>query len=316
MMKETVYRRGITVCILIALWIVNPGNLLWAQLGATSLAGPGVAVSFDYLPSSRYIRPEDSIKTKSGTAQLRYNFAAAFILDNKIDTATGKFRNWNLITSGSYTKFKNKNYDHQVFPEELLGVQVMLQHTRSIGKRWRMSAMLSLGLYTDLVKVNREDLFINGGLMFVRQHNSRFSYGIGAVLTNTFGTPIVLPAFLVRWQTGGRYCFELDFPEKISVSAQLNKRTDLALAIRPRGALYDVEKHPGKERLLGYMEISAGLENTWHLRKQFDFVVSGGSILTSGISFREKKLSEIFKDKSTHSLSTNYFFSAGFRWNF
>lgn len=316
MMKASVYRRGIGMCVLIALWMMNPGGTLWAQLGAASLSGPGVAVSIDYLPASRYIRPEDSVKTKSTTSQLRYNFAAALVLSNQSDTVTGRLRSWNLITSGSYTKFKHADYDYSVFPEELLGAQVMLQHTRSIGKRWSMAAMLSFGLYTDLVKVNGEDIFINGGILFVRQHNSRFSYGIGAVLTNTFGTPIALPAFLLRWQTGGRYRFELDFPEKISASVRLNKWTDLALAVRPRGALYDVEKHSGNERLLGYMEISAGLESTWHLAKQFDFVVTGGSILTSGISFREKKLAEIFKEKSIHGLSTNYFFSAGFRWNF
>jgi hypothetical protein len=64
------------------------------------------------------------------------------------------------------------------------------------------------------------------------------------------------------------------------------------------------------------MEISAGLESTWHLSRQVDFVASGGCILTSGVTFQEKKLSEMFSDKDMHRFATNYFLSGGLRWNF
>lgn len=316
MMKAAMCRTALYMCVLVTLFMLKPEKALWAQLGAASLNGPGISVSVDYLPASHYIRPEDSIKTKSTTAQVRYNFGAAFMLSNHVDTITGKARSWSLVTSGSYTKLKNEDYDRQIFPEELLGVQVMLQHSRSIGKRWTMAGMLSLGLYSDLVKVDKEDVFINGGVMFIKQHNQKFSYGLGAVFTNSFGSPMVLPAFLLRWQTGGKYRLDIDFPEKISVSGRLSKWTDLAVALRPRGAIYDVQKHPGDQRLMGYMEISAGLESTWHLNRSLDFVLSGGSILTSGITFQEKKIADIFNEKNMHSLSTNYFISAGFRWNF
>ncbi|HEY8955623.1 DUF6268 family outer membrane beta-barrel protein [Chitinophaga sp.] len=304
------------VALLIIFFALTPVQRLWAQLGATSLDGPGIGISVDYLPPSRYIRPEDSVKTRSTTSQQRYNFGAIFSLGSHVDTATGKVRNWTLEVSGSYTKMQHKDYDNRIFPEELLGTQLALQHFRSIGNRWGMVSVLSVGLFTDMEKINSKDVFINGGVLFVKQHNRHFSYGIGAMFTNTFGTPMLLPALLVKWQTESKFRIDINFPEKISVSHRMNKQTDLALAFRMRGSSYDVENAPDKKRLMGYSELSVGLENTWHLSRHIDFVASGGSILYSGVAFREKSLSEMFSDKPLHRLATNYFFSGGLRWNF
>ncbi|SEW50079.1 DUF6268 family outer membrane beta-barrel protein [Chitinophaga arvensicola] len=303
-------------CLLILLFAFAPVHQLWAQLGATSLSGPGIGISVDYLPASRYIRPEDSVKTNSTTSQQRYNFAAAFMLSNRVDTATGKVRNWGLAVSGSYTKLQNKDYEHSLLPEELLSTQLVLTHYRSLHNRWGMLSLLSVGLYTDMEKMDMEDIFINGGVLFIKQHNRHFSYGIGAMLTNSFGTPMVLPALLVKWQTDSKFKIDINFPEKLSVSKRMNSQTDLALAFRMRGSSYDVENGPDKKRLMGYSEMSLGLENTWHLNKHIDFVASGGSILYSGFTFQNKKLSEMFSDKPMHRMATNYFFSGGLRWNF
>ena len=302
-------------CLLFALLAFAPAQRLWAQLGATSLNGPGMGIRVDYLPASRYIRP-DSVKTGSTTSQVRYNFGAIFMLSSHVDTATGKVRNWTLAASGSYSTLTNKDYEHHVLPEELLGTQLALQHFRSIGNRWGMVSLLSVGLFTDMEKIDQQDIFINGGVLFVKQPNRRFSYGIGAMLTSTFGTPMILPAFLIKWQTENKIRVDINFPEKLSVSSKLNKHTDLALAFRMNGSSYDVENGVDGKRLMGYSEMSLGLENTWHLSKHIDFVASGGSIILSQISFKDKKLSEMFNDKSNHRLATNYFFSTGLRWNF
>lgn len=302
--------------LLLVLLAISPVQRLWAQLGATSLNGPGIGISVDYLPASRYIRPEDSVKTNSTTSQQRYNFGAAFMLSNHVDTATGKVRNWVLAAGGSYTKLVNEDYEHRLLPQELLGTQLALQHYRSLRNRWGMMSILSVGLFTDMEKIDKEDIFINGGVLFIKQHNRQFSYGIGAMFTNTFGTPMLLPAFLIKWQTDSKFRIDINFPEKLSVSSKLNKQTDLALAFRMRGSSYDVESGPDKKRLMGYSEMSLGLENTWHLSKHIDFIAAGGSILYSGFTFQNKKLSEMFSEKPMHRMATNYFFSGGLRWNF
>jgi hypothetical protein len=304
----------VQLCLLIVLLLqVTP---LFSQLGGASLKGPGMAVSVDYLPASRYIRPEDSVKTGSTTSQQRVNFGSAFLLSYKADTATGKLRSWSVSLSGSYTRLENKDYEKSIYPSELLGTEIGVQHYRSLNKKWTLLGLLSVGMYSDMERIDYNDLFINGGVVFIKKQNPKLSYGIGAVLTNSFGTPMVLPALVLQWKTGERYKIDVIFPEKLSISTSLNKQTDLALALRMQGAVYDVENRPDNKRLMGLAELKLGLENTWHLGRRVDFIASAGSTLFSNTSFKEKKLSEMFKDRPQHRLATNYFLSAGLRWNF
>ncbi|WP_113614266.1 DUF6268 family outer membrane beta-barrel protein [Chitinophaga flava] len=301
-------------------WLL-PGLLLMAgavkaQLGASNLTGPGVAINVDYLPASHYIRPEDSLKMPATTSQQRISLGAAFLLSSHVDTITGKVRTWSLGAFGTYSKFTNKDYEKQIFPDELLGTQISLLHKRTINSKWSLMAMVSAGVFTDMEKIDYEDVVINGGVIFIKRYNPRFSLGIGAVLTNSFGAPMVLPAFLLSWKTNGRFKVEVNIPEKISVSSTLNKYDDLALALRLSGAAFDVEKHPDNKRQLGYSEITVGLENTFHLTRKVDFNIAGGSVLVSSVQFREKKLSSIFSDVPSHRLATNFYLSAGVRWNF
>ncbi|MCW3465342.1 DUF6268 family outer membrane beta-barrel protein [Chitinophaga nivalis] len=311
-----VVEKGKRYYIILALLLGIPAQKALAQLGGVPLLQPGMSVSVDYLPASHYIRPEDSLKTGATTSQKRYNFATSFLLHSRVDTATGKARLWGLGTTASYTQLTNKDYEKTLFPKELLATDITLQHFRTINKKWSLMAMLMVGLYTDMEKIDQNDVFINGGVVFIKQHNRKFAYGFGAVLTNSFGTPMVLPALMLRWKTGERYKIDVNFPQSISVTSSLSKYTDLALALRLRGGAYDVEQHPGNKRVMGTADISIGLENTWHLSRKIDFVAAGGSILLNKMEFQEKSLSEMFKTRPEHRLGANYFLSAGLRWNF
>lgn len=287
-----------------------------AQLGASSLNAPGIAINADYQPSSHYIRPEDSLKMPATTVQRRLTLGMGFNLSQKIDTTTGKMRAWNLGVMGSYTSFSNKDYEGAIFPKELLGTAIALQHVRTLNSRWSLMAMISGGIFTDMEKIDYNDVFINGGVIFIRKVNPKLNLGIGAALTNSFGTPMVLPAFLVQWRTGNRFKVDINFPENVSVSSALSKYDDLALSFRFNGGAYDVENGKDGKRLMGYQEMSLGLENTLHLTKKIDFNLAGGTVLLRSVTFKDKKLSDIFSEKPQHRLATNLFVSAGIRCRF
>ncbi|SHM78737.1 hypothetical protein SAMN05444266_11123 [Chitinophaga jiangningensis] len=297
------------------LLLLGAASQAQAQLGATSLKGPGIGISTDFLPASHYIRPEDSVKTQSTTSQLRYNFGASFVLSSKTDTATRKMRMWTADFSGTYTKLDNKDYTKTIFPGELLQASAGLKYIHSLNNNWTLLAMVDGTIGTDMEEITFDDLFLQGGVLFLKQHNKRFAYGVGVVLTNAFGTPMVLPAFGIQYKTDSRFKIDINFPEKISIGTQLNSFTELALAVRVRGGAYDATNGVDGKKLMSYSEFSAGLESTWHLGHQFDFVVSCGSILASQVSYSDKKLSEMFKEKPSHRLATNVFMSAGLRWN-
>lgn len=287
-----------------------------AQLGPSSLNGPGIAVNTDYLPASRYIRPEDSVKTHSTTAIRRLSMGIGFNLSTWKDTSTGAFRSWAMAVSGSYMKFTNEKYESEIMPEELLGTDISLIHTRNLRGKWSLMAMASAGVYTDLEKISYKDLFINGGVLFIKQQSPRFVYGFGAAFTNAFGTPMLLPGLYVQWSTGKKFKVEIVVPEKFRVSHKLNDRIETGIAVRMNGGSFDVEKHIDNRRLLSYKEMTAGWENNFYLTNLISVNIAGGATLLRSVDYRKKSLSEMFKTMPEHKLATNWFVSAGVRLHF
>ncbi|MFL9485063.1 DUF6268 family outer membrane beta-barrel protein [Chitinophagaceae bacterium LWZ2-11] len=303
----------ISAALLVCLLFTQKVN---AQLGASSLRGQGIAVNMEYFPASHYIRPEDSLKTNSTTGIRRYAAGMGFILHKKVDTAAKTMRMWALSAGGSYMKFDNQKYDTAVFPSELLGANIMLQHLRSLKNRWSLLALLSVGVYTDMQAVTSKDVFVNGGVIFIKQSTPSFSYGFGAVLTNTFGTPMLLPGVLLNWQTGRKYKVEIELPQAIRVGYSFGNFTELAVALRMNGGSYDIENRPDNRRLMAYKEITAGLENKWHIGKMINLNIAGGAALARSIEYKEKSWSEMFKQMPQHKLENNWYVSAGISVNF
>lgn len=286
-----------------------------AQSGP-GLTGPGLNFQVDYMPASKYIRPEDSVKTGSTSVIRRIFMGSAFQLSKKIDTATGKARIWTLGLGGSYMKWTNKNYEKSVMPEELLGASIGLQHVRSLRNKWSVMGVLTAGVFTDLETIDGNDLFFNGGLIFIKQPNPRFSYGFGAMLTNTFGAPMLLPAFLISWKTTGKFDLQVSIPEGISGSYKVNSFLKTGLALRLNGSSYDVEKRPTNQRLMAYKEVTVGWENSFKVTKLVSFNIAGGSALLRSVDYREKRLADIFKTKPEHKLATSWFANAGISVHF
>jgi hypothetical protein len=287
-----------------------------AQLGPSSLNGPGIAFNADYLPASRYIRPEDSVKTHSTTATRRMSMAIGFNLGMWKDTSTGAFRSWSMAVSGSYMKFTNEKYEKAIMPEELLGTDISLIHTRNLRGKWSLMAMASAGVYTDLQQISYKDIFINGGVLFIKQQSPKFVYGFGAAFTNAFGTPMLLPGLYVQWNTGKKFKVEIVVPEKLRVSHKLNDHIETGIAVRMNGGSFDVENSTNNRRLLGYKEMTAGWENNFYVTSLISVNIAGGAALLRSVDYRKKSLSEMFKTMPEHRLATNWFVSAGLRIHF
>ena len=310
--KPNTITQAILILYLVLLSFFNAA----AQLGPSSLNGPGIAINTDYLPASRYIRPEDSVKTHSTTATRRLSMAIGFNLSTWKDTSTGAFRSWSMAVSGSYMKFTNDKYENAIIPDELLGADISLIHTRNLHGKWSLMAMASAGVYTDLQKISYKDIFINGGVLFIKQQSPTFVYGFGAAFTNAFGTPMLLPGLYVQWNTGKKFKVEIVVPEKFRVSHKLNDFVETGIAVRLNGGSFDVEKYKNDRRLLGYKEMTVGWENNFYLSSLISVNIAGGTAFLRSVDYRKKSLSEMFKTMPEHRLSTNWFASAGVRIHF
>src|ERR1700750_1579931 len=147
-------------------------NLLAAAsclLGYWASAQSGISgeLKTEYIPFSNYIRPEDSAKTNSKSDFKRADLNLSIPLSMKKDSS-GRVKAWSLLLSGSYAKMKHKDYEKQLFPDQMLNAQVGIQHMRPLGKKWSMMMTAAVGVYTDLEQVSSDDILGQGGILFIR----------------------------------------------------------------------------------------------------------------------------------------------------
>lgn len=288
-----------------------------SQRTSAQLPPSGITVNVDYLPASKYRKPigeEKYEKTKASSSQQRVRFNGNFLLANKGDLASGNIRSWGITVNGSYTQMNNKGYEQKVIPGELLEIDAGIQHFRSLKNNWGLYSAVSVGLYTDMEKINGNDVFINGVAMFIKR-KPKYAYGFGAGITNATGVPLILPGLFFQWQTGNKLKVNVTLPENISATYLLNQQTDLTLYFRPKFGVYDVENMTEGKRLMSFIQLPLGLEHTWHLKK-LDLFYGGGIMPLRSFDYSDKSISGIFKNNPSHQLSANVFLNAGVRWNF
>lgn len=192
--------------------------------------GISAELKTEYIPFSNYIRPEDSVKTNSKSDFKRVDLNLSIPLSVKKDT-NGKIRAWSMLLGGSYAKMSHKNYENQLFPAQMLNAQVGIQHMRPLGKKWSMMMTATVGVYTDLEKIDFNDVLGQGGILFIRHFNPNLALGGGPVLTTAFGAPMVLPWIYFDWKTNGKIKFNINFPEGMEAGYQFTDKFALKAVV-------------------------------------------------------------------------------------
>lgn len=277
--------------------------------------GISAELKTEYVPSSNYIRPEDSVKTNSKSDFKRVSLNLSIPLSVKKDS-NGKVRSWSMLLGGSYAKMTHKEYESQLFPNEMLNAQVGIQHMRPLGKKWSMMMMASVGVYTDLEKIDFDDVLGQGGILFIRHFNPNLALGGGPVLTTAFGVPMILPWIYFDWKTNGKIKFNINFPEGMDVGYQFTDRFALKAVVNLSGMSVERNKN-GKSTLFGYQQITAGLRPEIKLNDRLTLRLTGGSTLVRSFSENDRKIKNIFKDKKVADprFTSTFYVAVALRWN-
>lgn len=291
--------------------------LIGLGLSMTSKAQTGVSGSLkmEYVPFSNYVRPADSLKTGSTSnfkrAQLAFNIPLSF----KVDSA-GRPKMWAITAEGSYAKMTNRNYEEQLFPTEMLNAQIGLVHMRPISKTWSILAMASAGVFTDMEKISKDDILLQGGVLFIKNFNPRTAFGFGPVVSNAFGVPMVLPGIYFNWVTNGRYKLRVNFPEGIEFGVQLNPAIQLKTVVELSGMTAETNRD-NKSLLLGYQQIVAGLRPEFKLGKSVSLQLTGGTTLVRSFSASSRKLKDFFKvkDVADPRFTTTFYGAVGLKFD-
>ncbi len=293
--------------------------LIVAGLGLTLKTNAQTGVSgilkADYVPFSSYIRPVDSTKTGSSSNFKRIQLGFSIPLSVKIDSA-GRPKMWAVNVEGSYASMTNRNYTEKLFPTEMLNAQIGLVHMRPISRTWSIMAMASVGVFTDMEKINSDDILVQGGVLFIKHFNPRLAFGFGPVVSNTFGVPMVLPGIYFNWVTQGRYQLHINFPEGIEFGVQINKALQLKAVVELSGMTAE-RNRDNKSVLLGYQQIIAGLRPEIKLGKAVTLQLTAGTTLTRSFITTSRKLKDFFKTKELADprFVTTAYGAVALKWN-
>jgi hypothetical protein len=273
-------------------------------------------IKAEYVPFSNYVRPVDSMKTGATSDFKRMQIAFSIPISSKSDEL-GRPKTWAVGMEGSYAKMANRNYDEPLFPAEMLNAQIGLIHSRYISKTWSIMGMASIGVYTDMEKISSKDFLAQGGVLFIKHFNPRLALGLGPVLTNTFGVPMVLPGLYFNWSTQGRYKLQINFPNGIEFGAKLNDALELKTVVELSGMTAEVNRS-NTSMLLGYQQVIAGLRPEIKLGKNVSLQLTAGTSLARSFSLTSRRLKDFFKlkDEADPRFTTTFYGSAGLSWNF
>ena len=286
-------------------------------LGSWVEAQTGISAELktEYIPFSSYIRPEDSLKTNSKSDFKRVDLNLSIPLSVKKDE-NGKVRAWSMLVGGSYAKMTHKNYETSLFPDQMLNAQVGIQHMRPLGKKWSMMMTASVGVYTDMEKVNFDDVLGQGGILFIRHFNPNLVLGGGPVLTTAFGVPMVLPWIYFDWKTNGKIKFNINFPEGMEAGYLFSDKFALKAVVNLNGMTVERNKD-GKSILMGYQQITAGIRPELKLNDKLTLRITGGTALLRSFSENDRKIKSIFRDKKIADprFASTFYAAVSLRWN-
>jgi len=282
---------------------------------ASAQSGIAAELKTEYIPFSSYIRPEDSVKTNSKSNFKRADLNLSIPLSMKKDSS-GRIKAWSLLLSGSYAKMAHKDYERQLFPDQMLNAQVGIQHMRPLGKKWSMMMTASVGVYTDMEQISSDDILGQGGVLFIRHFNPNLALGAGPVLTTAFGVPMILPWIYFDWKTNGKIKFNINFPEGMEAGYLFSDKFALKAVVNLSGMTVERNKD-GKSMLLGYQQITAGIRPELKLNDKLSLRLTGGTALLRSFSENDRKIKSIFKDKKIDDpkFATTFYAAVSLRWN-
>lgn len=289
--------------------LVSAGSRVDAQSGISG------ELKTEYIPHSSYIRPEDSVKTDSKSDFKRVDLSLSIPLSVKKNEA-GKVKAWSLLLNSSYAKMSHRNYETQLFPNQMLNAQVGLQHMRPLGEKWSVMMTASVGVYTDMENIDFNDVLGQGGILFIKHFSPNLALGGGPVLTTAFGVPMIMPWIYFDWKTGSKIKFNINFPEGMEAGYQFSDKFALKAAVGLNGMTVERNKG-GKSTLLGYQQITAGLRPELKLSESLSLRVTGGTALLRSFNENDRKIKSIFKAKKMEDprFASTFYVAVALRWN-
>ena len=275
-------------------------------LGVNSFAQ--ISVKTEYISNSEFYDAVADTNTGNGSAMI-YSAGAMVPLSMQASAEDDPYKRatiWGVALSGTFVKMDNQNFPiGKELPSQVMNLGATALHLRPLKERWSMLMALGIGSYTPENRLSAiridENVLGNGALVFIWHWRPNLEIGGGVALNNSFGYPMVFPAFYLKYTGGFSDKFTIDINlldgTKVAFGYDYSENLSLKLVANIGGYLAYLRRN-GQKEMFSSQTFFVGLEPEFKLGKHISIPVTfGGSFIRSG-RYRERTLSAMFASEA------------------
>ena len=288
-----------------------------------------ISIKTEYISNSKFYDAVADTNTGDGSAMV-YSVGALVPLSMQAPKEDDPYQRptvWGVSLNGTFVQMDNHNFPiGKELPSQVMNLGVSAIHLRPLKERWSMLMALGAGSYTPENRLSAirigENVLANGALVFIWHWRPNLEIGGGVALNNSFGYPMVFPAFYLKYKGGFSDKFTIDINlldgTKVAFGYDYSENLSLKLVTNIGGYLAYLRRN-GQKEMFSSQTFFVGLEPEFKIGKHVSIPLTvGGSFIRSG-RYRERKLSAMFaseaknEDGSSRSSQFNpaLYFAAG-----
>ena len=267
-----------------------------------------ISVKTEYISSSKFYDAVADTNTGDGSAMI-YSVGALVPLSVQAPEGDDPFQRptvWGVSLNGTFVQMDNHNFPiGKEHPSQVMNLGVSAIHLRPLKERWSMLMALGAGSYTPENRLSAirigENVLANGAFILVWHLQPNLEIGGGVALNNSFGYPMVFPAFYLKYKGGFSDKFTIDINlldgTKVAFGYDYSENLSLKLVTNIGGYLAYLRRN-GQKEMFSSQTFFVGLEPEFKIGKHVSIPLTvGGSLVRSG-RYRERKLSAMFASEA------------------
>ena len=288
-----------------------------------------ISVKTEYIGNSKFYDAVADTNTGDGSATI-YSASAMLPLWTQAPDEEDPYKRatiWGVALSGTFVKMDNHNFPiGKELPSQVMNLGATALHLRPLKERWSMLMALGIGSYTPENQLSAihigENVLANGALVFVWHWRPNLEIGGGVALNNSFGFPMVFPAFYLKYKGGFSDKFTIDVNlldgAKVAFGYNYHKNLSLKLVANMGGYLAYLKRN-GQKEMFSSQTFFVGLEPEFKIGKHISIPITAGAIFLRTGRYRKRALGAMFEpeakneDGTVRSSQFNpaFYFSAG-----
>ena len=273
-----------------------------------------ISVKTEYISNSKFYDAVADTNTGDGSA-LIYSVGALVPLSMKTPEEDDPYQRataWGIGLNGTFVQMNNHNFPlGKELPSQVMNLGVSAIHLRPLKERWSMLMALGVGSYTPENRLSSihigENVVANGAFVLVWHLRPNIEIGGGVALNNSFGYPMVFPAFYFKYNDAfsDKFTIEVGSIDGLKVALGYNYRENLDFKlIANMGGYSAYLRRNGEKEIFSQQNFVVGLQPEFKIGKHVSIPLTvGGSFIRSG-RYRERKLSAMFASEAKNEDGT------------